>query len=94
VLYARGTDLVVSASVNPGAQVIADGSVHVWGPLRGRALAGAQGKADARIFCLSLEAELVSVNGEYVMAEDIPAALRGKPAQILLDGGQVKILPL
>jgi septum site-determining protein MinC len=94
VVYAKGTDLVVCASVNPGAQVIADGSVHVWGPLRGRALAGAQGKAEARIFCLSLEAELVSVNGEYMMAEEIPDGLRGKPAQIFLDCGRVKIAAL
>jgi septum site-determining protein MinC len=94
VIYAKGTDLVVCASVNPGAQVIADGSIHVWGRLRGRALAGAQGKAEARIFCLALEAELVSVNGEYRMAEEIPDALRGRPAQIYLEGPQVKIAPL
>jgi len=94
VVYARGTDLVVAASVNPGAQVIADGSIHIWGPLRGRALAGAQGRADARIFCLSLEAELVSVNGEYVMAEEIPDALRGRPAQVSFDGQRVKIAPV
>lgn len=94
VVYAKGTDLVVSASVNPGAQVIADGSVHVWGRLRGRALAGAQGKPDARIFCLSLEAELVSVGGEYVMAEEIPDGMRGKPAQVFLDGQRVRIAPL
>ena len=89
-----GADLVVASSVNPGAQVIADGSVHIWGPLRGRALAGAQGRADARIFCLSLEAELVSVNGEYVMAEEIPDNLRGRPAQVSFDGQRVKISPL
>ena len=94
VVYARGADLVVASSVNPGAQVIADGSVHIWGPLRGRALAGAQGRADARIFCLSLEAELVSVNGEYVMAEEIPDNLRGRPAQVSFDGQRVKISPL
>jgi septum site-determining protein MinC len=94
VVYARGADLVVAASVNPGAQVIADGSVHVWGPLRGRALAGASGKTDARIFCLELEAELVSVNGEYVMADELPESLRGRPAQVLLEGTQVRIRAL
>jgi septum site-determining protein MinC len=94
VTYARGTDLVVVSSVNPGAQVIADGSVQIWGPLRGRALAGAQGRKDARILCLALEAELVSVAGEYLMAEEIPNALRGKPAQIYLEGERVRIGPL
>ena len=94
VTYAKGSDLVIVASVNKGAQVIADGSVHVWGPLRGRALAGAQGRRDARILCLALDAELVSVCGEYLMAEEIPDALRGKPAQIFLDGERVRIAPL
>lgn len=94
VVYAKAGDLVVVSSVNPGAQVIADGSVQIWGPLRGRALAGAQGKKNARIFCLALEAELVSIAGEYLMAEEIPDALRGKPAQIFLDSGQVKISAL
>jgi septum site-determining protein MinC len=94
VIYAKGVDLVVVSSVNPGAQVISDGTIQIWGPLRGRALAGAQGRKGARILCLSLEAELVSVNGEYVMADEIPDSLRGKPAQIILDGDRVKILPL
>jgi len=94
VVYARGVDLVARAPVNAGAQVIADGCIHVWAPLRGRALAGAQGKKDARIFCLSLEAELVSVAGEYVLADEIPDALRGRPAQVFLDGERVRIAPL
>jgi septum site-determining protein MinC len=94
VVYARGVDLVARAPVNAGAQVIADGSIHVWAPLRGRALAGAQGRKDARIFCLSLEAELVSVAGEYVLADEIPDALRGRPAQVFLDGERVRIAPL
>ena len=94
VVYARGVDLVARAPVNAGAQVIADGSIHVWAPLRGRALAGAQGRKDARIFCLSLEAELVSVAGEYVLADEIPDALRGRPAQVFLDGDRVRIAPL
>src|SRR5215470_14341875 len=94
VVYARGVDLVARAPVNAGAQVIADGCIHVWAPLRGRALAGALGKKDARIFCLSLEAELVSVAGEYVLADEIPDALRGRPAQVFLDGERVRIAPL
>jgi septum site-determining protein MinC len=94
VVYARGTDMVARAPVNSGAQVIADGSIHVWAPLRGRALAGAKGRKDARIFCLSLEAELLSVAGEYVMAEEIPDALRGRPVQVFLDGERVRMAPL
>jgi len=94
VVYARGVDLVAHAPVNAGAQVIADGSIHVWAPLRGRALAGAQGRKDVRIFCLSLEAELLSVAGEYVMAEEIPDGLRGRPAQVFLDGERVRVAPL
>ena len=94
VIYAQKSDLVVVAPVNPGAQVIADGHVHVYGRLRGRALAGARGRSDARVFCQSLEAELVSVNGEFLTAEDIPAEMRGRPAQIFVDKGAVRIAPL
>ena len=94
VVYARGVDLVARAPVNAGAQVIADGSIHIWAPLRGRALAGAQGRKDARIFCLSLEAELLSVAGEYVLADEIPDDLRGRPVQVFLDGERVRIAPL
>lgn len=94
VVYARGVDLVARAPVNAGAQVIADGHVHVYGPLRGRALAGAQGMADARVFCQSLEAELVSVGGEFLTADDIPQKLRGKPAQIFVEHGSVRVAAL
>lgn len=94
VVYAKGGDLVVLAPVNPGAQVIADGHVHVYGPLRGRALAGAHGKSDARVFCQSLEAELVSVAGEFMSADDTPQKLRGKPAQIFVEHGIIRVLPL
>ena len=73
VIYAQNADLVVLAPVNPGAQVIADGHVHIYAPLRGRAVAGAQGLLGARIFCQRLEAELVAISGAYVMADDIPA---------------------
>jgi septum site-determining protein MinC len=74
--------------------VIADGHVHIYGPLRGRALAGAHGQTDARVFCLSLEAELVSIAGEFLSADDIPPKLRGKPAQIFVEHGELRVLGL
>lgn len=83
--YARGRDLVAAAPVSPGAELIADGHVHVYGPLRGRALAGVHGDTSARIFCQSLEAELVSIAGAYRVRDDIDDALIGKPAQIYLN---------
>ncbi|MDB5819355.1 MAG: minC [Rhizobacter sp.] len=86
-VYAKDADLVVLAMVNPGAEVIADGSIHVYAPLRGKAIAGARGNTDARIFTTSLEAELLSIAGTYRTSEvPIPAELRGKPAQIRLEG--------
>jgi septum site-determining protein MinC len=94
VVYAQNNDLVVLASVNPGAQVIADGHVHIYAPLRGRAVAGAQGLPGARIFCQRLDAELVAISGAYVMPDEIPADRRGKPAQVYLEGGQCRIAPL
>ncbi len=87
-IYARGRDLVVLAMVNPGAEVIADGHVHVYAPLRGKAIAGARGDASARVLTLSLEPELVSIAGIYRTSEQPwPEALRGRPAQLRLDGG-------
>jgi septum site-determining protein MinC len=94
VVYAQRGDLVVMAAVNPGAQVIADGHIHIYGPLRGRALAGASGNADARIFCQALSAELVSVAGEYLMADDIPATLRGRAAQVFYREGRPQVVAL
>jgi septum site-determining protein MinC len=94
VIYAQGNDLVVLAPVNPGAQVIADGHVHIYAPLRGRAVAGASGLLGARIFCQKLEAELVAISGAYVMADEIPAERRGKPAQIFLENGECRITAL
>ena len=94
VSYAQHGDLVVVAPVNPGAQVIADGHVHVYGRLRGRALAGARGHREARVFCQSLEAELVAIAGEFLTADDIPNELRGKPAQIFIEQGAVRVAPL
>jgi len=94
IVYAQNNDLVVLAPVNSGAQVIADGHVHIYAPLRGRAVAGAQGLAGARIFCQKLEAELVAISGAYIMAEEIPAKMRGKAVQIFLENGECQIAPL
>jgi septum site-determining protein MinC len=94
VIYAQRGDLVILAPVNPGAQVIADGHIHVYGRLRGRALAGARGQADARVFCSSLEAELVSVDGAFLTADDLPETLRGRPAQIFVEHGEARVASL
>jgi len=93
-VYARGGDLVVLASVSPGAEILADGHIHVYGTLRGRALAGVQGDRNARIFCHNLDAELVSVAGIYRVSESIQTAERGRPVQIRLDGDALRIEPL
>jgi septum site-determining protein MinC len=92
-IYAKGGDLIITAVVNNGAEVIADGSIHVYAPLRGRALAGASGNANARIFALSLEPELVSIAGMYRTFEDgIPAALVNQPAQVRLVGDRIELV--
>jgi septum site-determining protein MinC len=83
-IYARGSDLVVTAPVSPGAEIMADGNIHVYNVLRGRALAGASGDADARIFCSRLEAELVSIAGRYLVSDQLPPEQRGFPVQIAL----------
>ncbi len=94
VVYAEQTDAIVLAHVNAGAELIADGNIHVYGALRGRALAGAHGNSEARIFCKSLEAELVAIAGCYLRSDEIPEARRGKPAQIFLDKEQLVIADL
>ena len=94
-VYARGRDLVVMAMVNAGAEVIADGHIHVYAPLRGKAIAGARGNTDARIFALSLEPELLSIAGIYRTSEvPLPADVWGKPTQVRLEGapGSEKLL--
>lgn len=93
-LYARGRDLVLTALVGNGAEVIADGSIHVYGALRGRALAGAQGDESARIFCREFHAELVSIAGHYRVFEDIPADLRGHAVQAWLEGDKLLLKKL
>lgn len=94
-VYARGCDLIVTAVVNNGAEIIADGSIHVYSSLHGRALAGASGNAEARIFALALQPELVSIAGVYrTFDEGFPAALARQPAQIRLVGDRIDILSL
>lgn len=90
-VYAKGRDLVVLAPVGPGAEVIADGNIHVYAPLRGRALAGAMGYEAARIYCKELRAELISVAGLYRVSEDMPEALHGASVQARLNGRQLLI---
>ena len=87
-VYARGRDLVVMAMVNAGAEVIADGHIHVYAPLRGKAIAGARGNADARIFALSLEPELISIAGIYRTTENaLPPEVWGRATQVRLVAG-------
>lgn len=94
-VYARGADLVVMAVVSFGAEVIADGNIHVYAPLRGRAIAGARGNTEARIFSTCLEPQLVSIAGIYRTTEtELPDDVRGKPAQVRLDGEKLIIEPL
>jgi septum site-determining protein MinC len=90
-IYARGSDLVVTAAVSPGAELVADGNIHVYGALRGRALAGAGGDSAARIFCTRLEAELVSIAGRYLVSEQLPAGVQAAPVQIALVDDQLTI---
>lgn len=91
-IYAENTDLVVLAIVNAGAELIADGDIHVYAPLRGRAMAGAQGNQSARIFVQSLEAELLSIAGCFQMFEEgIPQNVRNHPVQVYLDEARLVI---
>ncbi len=83
-VYAVDNDLVVLAAVSPGAEVMADGNIHIYGVLRGRALAGVKGNTDTRIFCQDLQAELIAISGHYQISEGIDETLRGKPTQIRL----------
>jgi len=93
-VYARGQDLTVVGSVGAGAEVIADGNIHIYGALRGRALAGAAGDSAARVFCREFSAELVAVAGHYRVLDDAPAALHGKAVQVRLDGERLLFEPL
>ena len=94
-VYAKGTDIVVLDIVSYGAEVIADGNVHVYAPLRGRAVAGASGNTNARIFSTCMEAQLLSIAGIYRTIEtDLPAEVAGKPAKVRLEGEKIIIEPV
>lgn len=93
-VYAAGRDLVLLALASTGSELLADGSIHVYGPLRGRALAGVQGNRAAHIFCQSLEAELISIAGHYQVIEQLAPEVSGKPAHVWLDGEHLAIEPL
>jgi septum site-determining protein MinC len=93
-VYAENRDLTIVTTVGAGAEVIADGSIHIYGALRGRALAGAQGNEKARIFCREFHAELVAIAGHYKVQEDIPQEMHGKAVQIWLEQEQLTIAAL
>jgi septum site-determining protein MinC len=87
-------DVTVVGSVASGAEIVAGGSIHVYGTLRGRAMAGVNGNSSARIYCHKMEAELLAIDGYYQTAEEIPDALRDRPVQALLDGNVMRVIPL
>ncbi|QDY42119.1 septum site-determining protein MinC [Candidatus Pantoea soli] len=93
-IYARNADLIVTSSVSAGAELVADGNIHIYGMMRGRALAGASGDRDCQIFCTSLAAELVSIAGEYWIMDQIPAEFFGKAARLCLTDGALTIQTL
>jgi septum site-determining protein MinC len=93
VVFTEG-DVTVLGSVGSGAEIVAGGSIHVYGALRGRAMAGVNGNSAARIYCQKIEAELLAIDGYYQTAEDISAMLRNRPAQAWLDGEIMRITPL
>lgn len=87
-------DVTVMGAVSSGAEIVAGGSIHIYGALRGRAMAGINGNAAARIFCQKIEAELIAIDGYYQTSEQIDAGLRGRPAQARLEGNTMMIAPL
>ena len=93
-IYARNRDLIVNAGVAAGAEVIADGCLHIYGPLRGRAMAGARGDPTARVFCQEFDAELVSIAGVFRVFETISAELAGVPVQAWLAGEDLHFAPI
>lgn len=93
-IYAKGTDLIVRGTVGAGAEVIADGNIHIYGTLRGKAIAGAAGDSSKRIFCANLQAELVSVAGNYWLSESLQGNLWGKAACVRLQDDQLVLAEL
>jgi septum site-determining protein MinC len=93
IVFADG-DVTVLGSVGSGAEIVAGGSIHIYGTLRGRAMAGVNGNSSARIYCQKIEAELLAIDGYYQTAEEIDEAIRNRPAQAWLQGDTMKITPL
>ena len=93
-IYAPNGDLLVLAPVSHGAELLADGHIHIYGPLRGRALAGVTGDTEARIFCQSLEAELISIAGQYKISEDLEGDYWQQPVVVHLTEGHLQIRAL
>ncbi|GFD89899.1 putative septum site-determining protein MinC [Tenacibaculum sp. KUL152] len=93
-VYAEGSDLIVTASVSEGAELLADGNIHVYGTLRGRALAGVKGNTQARVYCQALDAELISIAGQFIMHESVKGDCWKKPAQVYLEEETLRIVPL
>ena len=93
VIFTEG-DVTVLGSVGSGAEIVAGGSIHVYGALRGRAMAGVNGNSSARIYCQKIEAELIAIDGYYQTAEELDASLRSKPAQARLEGKIMRVTPL
>ncbi len=93
-IYARNADLIVTSSVSAGAELVADGNIHIYGMMRGRALAGVGGQSDSQIFCTNLAAELVSIAGEYWIMDQIPTEFFGKAARLCLKEGALTIQTL
>ena len=90
-IYAKGTDLIIKGQVSAGAEVIADGNIHIYGTLRGRAIAGAKGDKSARIYCSNLQAELVSINGNYWLSDSLQEKVWAQAASIRLVDDQLTV---
>lgn len=93
-IYAQNADLIIASNVSAGAELIADGNIHIYGMMRGRALAGASGNTEAHIFCTHLLAELVSIAGEYRLSDEIPTDYYGKATRLSLAHGSLFFQPL
>jgi len=93
-VYAEGADLIILSQVSEGAEVLADGNIHVYGSLRGRALAGIKGDRHARVFCQKLEAELISVAGHFILSDSLDKALKGQAVQAYLDEQTLHVKPV
>lgn len=93
-VYARECDLVVLGQTSPGSELLADGNIHVYGSLRGRALAGIHGDRETRIFCQNLQAELIAIAGNYKLADGIESSVKGRSVQIYLQENHLMVSPL